>query len=131
MSREPSGILADVKGLAATALRAVHTRLELVALEVAEEKEWAVRFLAAAVTSLYLASFGLLLAVFAVAAWAPVDWRPIILGGCAFLFLAAGAAGLAGLCVAAKRRDPVLSDTIAVLKGDEKALREGLGPAGD
>ena len=58
---EAAGIVADVKGLAATGLRAVRTRLELLAIEVSEEKEWAVRFLAIAVTSLYLASFGLLL----------------------------------------------------------------------
>jgi hypothetical protein len=31
----------------------------------------------------------------------------------------------------ANRRNPPLADTIAVLKGDEKALREGLGATGD
>ena len=131
MTREPAGIVADVKGLAATGVRAVRTRLELLAIEVSEEKEWAIRFLALAVTSLFLASFGLLLAILALAAWAAPENRPAILGGFALAFLIAGAGGIAFIADAAQRREPPLADTIAVLKGDEKALREGLGATGD
>ena len=131
MAREAAGIVADVKGLAATGVRAVRTRLELLAIEVSEEKEWALRFLAIAVTSLYLASFGLLLAVFALAAWVDAEHRPAVLAGSALVFLVAGAVGIAFIVNGANRRNPPLADTIAVLKGDEKALREGLGATGD
>jgi uncharacterized membrane protein YqjE len=126
-----AGIVADVKGLAATGVRAVRTRLELLAIEVSEEKEWALRFLAIAVTSLYLASFGLLLAVLALAAWVDAEHRPLVLAGSALVFLVAGAGGIAFIVNGASRRHPPLADTIAVLKGDEKALREGLGATGD
>ena len=70
MVREATGIVGDVKGLASTGLRAVRTRLELLAIELNEEKAWAVRFLIVALAALYLVSFGILLAIFALVVWA-------------------------------------------------------------
>ena len=129
--RERSGIVGDVKGLAATGLRAVRTRLELVAIELKEEKAWALRFLVIAVAALYLLSFGLLLAIFALVVWASEENRPFILGSFAGVFLLAGAAGVAYILSASKGRTPLFQDTIAVLKGDEEALRAGLRGSGD
>lgn len=131
MDRESTGIIGDVKGLASTGLRAVRTRLELAAIELSEEKAWAVRFLVVAVAALYLVTFGLLLGIFALVLWASEANRPAILGGFAALFLLAGGAGIAYLMNASKHRRPLLRDTIAVLKGDEQALRDGLGATGD
>jgi uncharacterized membrane protein YqjE len=129
--REATGIVGEVKGLASTGLRAVRTRLELLAIELTEEKAWAVRFLVVAVAALYLLTFGLLLAIFALAVWASEENRPAILAGFAAVFVAAGAGGMAYVFVASKRRSPIFEETIAVLKGDEKALRENLGATGD
>ena len=125
------GIVADVKGLASTGLRAVRTRLELAAIELTEEKAWAVRFIVVAIAALYLATFGLLLAVFALVLWASEENRPAILAAFAAFFVAAGIGGFWYVAAAAKRRQPLLKETIAVLKGDEQALRHQLGPAGD
>ena len=47
------------------------------------------------------------------------------------LFLAAGAGGLWYIVTAARQRQPLFQDTIAVLKGDEQALRDGLRGTGD
>ena len=129
--REATGIVGDVKGLASTGLRAVRTRLELIAIELKEEKAWAVRFLVIAVAALYLLSFGLLLAIFALVVWASEENRPLILAACAGVFLLAGAGGVAYIMSAAKGRTPLFQETIAVLKGDEEALRAGLRSAGD
>jgi uncharacterized membrane protein YqjE len=129
--RESTGIVGDVKGLVATGLRALRTRLELLAIELTEEKAWAVRFLGIAVAALYLLTFGLLLAIFALVLWASEEHRPAILGGFSALFLLLGAGGLAYLVNAAKQRDPLFKDTIAVLKGDEHALQQGLRGTGD
>jgi len=129
--RERSGIVGDVKGLASTGLRAVRTRLELIAIELKEEKAWAVRFLVVAVAALYLLSFGLLLAIFALVVWASEENRPLVLGSFAGVFLLAGAAGVAYIMSASKGRTPLFQETIAVLKGDEEALRAGLRSAGD
>jgi uncharacterized membrane protein YqjE len=131
LDRESTGIIGDVKGIASTGLRAVRTRLELAAIELSEEKAWALRFLVVAVAGLYLVTFGLLLGIFALVLWASESNRPAILGGFAALFLIAGGAGIAYLMNASKHRRPLLQDTIAVLKGDEQALRDGLGAHGD
>lgn len=129
--REATGIVGDLKGLASTGLRAVRTRLELLAIELKEEKAWAVRFLVIAVAALYLLSFGLLLAIFALVVWASEANRPAILAGFSAVFLLGGAAGVLYIMSAAKGRAPLFQDTIAVLKGDEDALREGLRGSGD
>jgi uncharacterized membrane protein YqjE len=129
--REAGGIVGDVKALASTGLRAVRTRLELVAIELKEEKAWAVRFLVIAVAALYLLSFGLLLAIFALVVWASAESRPAILASFAGVFLIGGGAGVAYIINASKVRTPLFQETIAVLKGDEEALRAGLRGTGD
>lgn len=129
--REATGIVGDVRGLASTGIRAVRTRLELLAIELAEEKAWLVRYVVIAVAALYLLSFGLLLAIFALVLWAGEENRPLILGVCAAVFLAIGGGGAAYIYLASRKRHPILEDTIAVLKGDERALQGGLQGAGD
>ena len=131
MDRDSTGLIGDVKGIAQTGLRAIRTRLELAAIEITEQKAWAVRFLVIAVAGLYLVTFGVLLAIFALVLWAPETNRPAILGGFAAVFVLAGGAGIAYLVSASKQRDPLFKETIAVLKGDEQALRDGLGATGD
>ena len=131
MARESSGIIGDVKGLASTGLRAVRTRLELIAIELTEEKAWAVRFLIVALAALYLLSFGILLAIFALVVWASAENRPLILAVFAGVFVVLGAGGLAYIFAASRQRHPIFKETIAVLKGDEQALRAGLGATGD
>ena len=129
--REAAGIVGDVRGLASTGVRAVRTRLELVSIELAEEKAWVVRYIVVAVAALYLLAFGLLLAIFALALWASEENRPAILAGFAAAFLVAGVGGAAYIRSASRKRHPILAETIAVLRGDEKALRHGLQGAGD
>ena len=130
MGRE-SGIVADVRGLASAGLRAVRTRLELLSIELHEEKAWAVRFLIVAVCALYLATFGLLLAIAALVLWASEENRPAMLAAFAVFFVALGASGMAYIVLTTKRRAPFLEDTIAVLKGDEQALGQSLRATGD
>ena len=45
MFREAGNIVGDLRGLASTGVRAVRTRLELLGIELKEEKAWLVRFL--------------------------------------------------------------------------------------
>jgi uncharacterized membrane protein YqjE len=129
--REAKGIVGDVRGLASTGVRAVRTRLELLAIELKEEKAWAVRSLVVAVGALYLLTFGILLAIFALALWASEENRPLILAGFAAVFLLCGAGGVGYIVAQSKKRHPIFKETIAVLKGDEKALHEALQGAGD
>lgn len=131
MIRRVTGIVGDVRGIASTGLRAVRTRLELASIELTEEKAWLVRFVLVAVTSLYLLTFGLLLGVCALALFASEENRPVILGVGAAVFFLAGIGGGGYIILESRRRHPLLTDTIAVLKGDEQALQQGLQVAGD
>jgi uncharacterized membrane protein YqjE len=131
VDRESTGLIGDVKGIACTALRAARTRLELAVIELTEQKAWAMRFLVIAVAGIYLVTFGLVLAIFALALWASEANRPAILGGFAAVFVLAGAGGIAYLVNVSKQHEPMLKETIAVLKGDEQALGNGLGAPGD
>lgn len=131
MIRQVTGIVGDVRGIASTGLRAVRTRLELASIELTEEKAWLVRFLLIAVAALYLLTFGLLLGVCALALFASEENRPLILGICAAVFLLAGIGCGGYIFLQSRKRHPILEETIAVLKGDEQALRQGLQGAGD
>lgn len=130
MIRQVGGIVGDVRGLAATGVRAVRTRLELASIELAEEKAWMVRFVLVAVAGLYLITFGLLLGVCALTLWASEQNRPAILGGFTAAFLVVGIGCAVYIWLESRKRHPILQETIAVLKGDEQALRQLQG-AGD
>ena len=131
MLREAAGAVGDLKGLATTGVRALRTRLELLAIEVKEEKAWAVRFIVVAITALYLLTFGLLLGILALVLFAAEENRPAILAICAGAFLAFGVGAGAWLYSKSKSRHPLFQETIAVLKGDEQGLRELMGNPGD
>lgn len=132
MIREATHIVGDVRGLASTGVRAVRTRLELLAIEIKEEKAWVVRLLVVAVAALYLLTFGLMLGISALVLFASEENRPAILGACAGAFMLLGVAGALYIRSASKKRHPLFQETIAVLKGDEKGLHQILkGAAGD
>lgn len=131
MLREATSIVGDVRGVVSTGLRAVRTRLELLAIELKEEKAWAIRFLIVAAVALYLLTFGLQLGIFALVVWSAEENRPLILGGFAAAFLIAGAGAVAYIVSVSRHRSDLFQDTIAVLKGDEKALHQALRGTGD
>ena len=131
MIREATSIVDDIRGVAATGVRAVRTRLELVVLELKEEKAWLVRLVIVAIAALYLLTFGLLLAIFALALFASEENRPAILGIAAGIFILLGAGGATYIWLQSKKRHPILEDTIKVLKGDEQGLHQMLKAAGD
>ena len=131
MLREAAGAVGDLKGLAATGVRALRTRLELLGIEVKEEKAWALRFIIVALTALYLLTFGLLLGILALVLFASEANRPAILALCAGGFLAFGLGAAGWIYSQSRARRPLFEETIAVLKGDEQGLRDLMGSPGD
>ena len=131
MLREATTIVGDLRGMTSTGVRAVRTRLELLAIELKEEKAWALRFVLVAIAALYLITFGLILGIFALALFANEENRPAIVGICAAVFLLGGAGAAAYIYSASKKRHPLFQETIAVLKGDEKGLQQLLRGTGD
>lgn len=122
MSRQRAGLVDDARAIAATGVRAVRTRLELIEIEVATEKARIVRALAWGAAAFYLLSFGGVLAVVWAAQAVPEEWRLTALGLAALAFLACGAAALAFMSRSGAGRRPFLSTITAVLKRDEAAL---------
>src|SRR6185436_15684671 len=108
-------MIGDIRGIASTGVRAVRTRLELLAIELKEEKAWLVRLLIVAIAALYLITFGLLLGIIALALFASEENRPVIVAVAAGIFLAGGIVGAAYIVVSSKKRHPVFKNTIAVL----------------
>ena len=122
MVQERTGFIGDVASLASNGLRALRSRLELLTIELKEEKAWVVRFIVVALAAVYLISFGTLLAILAVSLAMPENARPAVLGGFGGFMLAAGVGSVIWMVVSAKKRSPPFQDTIATLKRDEQAL---------
>jgi uncharacterized membrane protein YqjE len=123
--------VADIKGIAATGVRAVRTRLELLAIEATEEKAWAMRFVMIAVAALYLLTFGLLLGIFALVLFASEANRPAILACAAGVFIVAGIGAGAYIASQSRKRHPIFEETIKVLQGDERGLTGMMRGTGD
>jgi uncharacterized membrane protein YqjE len=120
--RDSTGLVSNVLGLASDGLRMLRTRLELVAIEVQEEKAHAVRQIVVASVALYLLTFGTLLAILAIAMAIPPDSRETFFAILAVIFLGLGGAGIAWLASFTRRRT-MFSETLSVLSRDEQALR--------
>ena len=121
-NRESPGLIGDITSLASNGLRAVRSRLELLTIELKEEKAWVIRFIVVTVAAVYLISFGTLLAILAVSLAMPENTRPAVLGGFGGFMLAAGIASIVWIVMSAKKRAPPFEDTIATLKRDEQSL---------
>ena len=126
-NRDSPGLIGDVSSLATNGLRAVRTRLELLTIELREEKAWVIRFIVITVTAVYLISFGTLLAILAVSLAMPEATRPVVLGAFAGFMLVAGIGAVAWSVMSAKKRSHPFQDTIATLKRDEQSLAGAAG----
>jgi uncharacterized membrane protein YqjE len=121
-TRDSPGLISDVSSLASNGLRAMRTRLELLTIELKEEKAWVIRFIVVAVAAVYLISFGTLLAILAISLAMPEYTRPVVLGGFGGFMLVAGIGSIVWIVMSAKKRAPPFQDTIATLKKDEHSL---------
>ncbi len=123
MAGDPAGrLVGRARGLAATSIRAIRTRMELLAVEVQESGTRAVRDLLIAGMALNLLLLGLLLGAVWVVLVVPADLRRFLLGFFSLSFLLCGAGALWWLRSDTGARKPFLHTTLAILKDDEQAL---------
>jgi uncharacterized membrane protein YqjE len=120
VAREAPGIIGDVSSLAANGLRAIRSSLELLTIELKEEKAWVLRYIVVALGAVYFISFGTLLAILAVSLAMPENTRPAVLGGFGASCSRPASARSSGSC-RAKKRSPPFQDTIATLKRTSRA----------
>ena len=119
--RESAGLVGNVRGLASDGVRMVRTRLELFAIELQEERAHAVRQIVIASATLYLLTFGTLLAIIAIGLAVPEGSREAVFATLAVIFLVLG--GIGAYLASLTRNRTSFRDTIAVLGRDERALR--------
>ena len=117
-----SRLVRRARGFAATAVRAIRTRIELLGVEIQEEVARFVRHLLIALAALQLLVCGLMLAIAWIVLVLPVELRGLVLGIIALLIVLAGAGALAWLRLQGARRRPFLHATVAILRDDEEAL---------
>jgi uncharacterized membrane protein YqjE len=119
----PQGVLASVRGLAATGLALVQTRLQLLANEVEEQGVHGLRLLALGALALFCAATGVLL----VTAWIVIafwdNYRLLTVGLLALAYFAAAAVALLTLKARAAARPKLFAASLAELKRDRELLK--------
>ncbi len=119
------GLFESLKTLSASLIGIVHTRLELLSTDIAEEREHLIAFLLLALLALFCLGVGVLLLalMIVVAFWE--SHRLLALGGLTGLFLIAGA-GMAWLALhKARTRPRLFAASLAELSRDRQHLTSG------
>jgi uncharacterized membrane protein YqjE len=106
-----------------TFLSILHNRLELLTLELKEEKFWAVRTLILAVLAASLSVLSVVASLVTIAFVVPESARPWVMIGISVLLI--GGLVFCVLSLKARlNRPPMLSDTLAELKKDIACLKD-------
>jgi len=112
-----------LRRLSETFLSILHNRIELLTLELKEEKHWAVSTLIVAVLAACFAVLSIVAVLVTVAFLVPAETRPWVMIGISVVLLGGTAVCFFNL-KARLQRPPVLSDTLAELKKDIACLKD-------
>lgn len=125
MAQTTGGVSGPVRRLAASLLALGRIRLELLAIEVQEEKDRIASLLVWAVVTALLAGFGLVFAaLFAIVALWDTH-RLAALGAAAALFIGLAVLGVLRMKRLAGRRSTLFQSSIAELRQDSASLSAG------
>lgn len=122
MSNTQSGLLQGVRGLAATLMRSLKTRVELAQVELEQERHHLIRHLALLLLTVFFAAFGAVLVVVWLVLLLPEEWHTSLAGGAALVFLLIAGVSMLGLLRDRQERPALLGGFVEVLKGDIDAL---------
>ena len=111
-----------LKRLGETALSTLHNRLELLTLELKEEKYWLTHTLLFASFALVFGLLSIVAILVTVAFLTPAEARPWVMGGICVVCLG-GTAFCAIMLQKKLQREPPLKDTLAELKKDIECLK--------
>ncbi len=117
-NEQASSLLNSARRIVDTLLCTVRNRVELLALEVQEEKWRAVVLLAWAAAALFFAFTAAIVVTITIVAFAPSEARPFVLLGFSVLYLFLAVLAVIGLKRQLRDRPAPLSDSIAELKKD-------------
>lgn len=117
------GLYDSIKGLGATGVAIVRTRLELLSTELAEEKERLLTQMLLGLAALFFIGLGIILAALflTVALWE--SHRLLVLGMLTVLFLGLGIAALVAAAKFARTQSKLFSASLAELSKDQDHLK--------
>lgn len=123
-SPPPSGVIDTVRSFLASWIAVVKTRVEIISVELEEQREWLESLILMALAALFCLSLGLiLLTLFVVVLFWETDGRMWVLGGFAALYLFGGAALWFMLRSKMKAKPKFFSTTAAELGKDYASLQ--------
>lgn len=117
------GLFDSVKGLAASSVAIVRTRLELLSTEVAEEKERFLSLLWLGMAALFFIGLGIIFAALLLTAALWENHRLLVLAILTLLFLGLGLAALSMALKQARSDSRLFSASLAELSKDQDHLR--------
>jgi uncharacterized membrane protein YqjE len=122
----PAGLFSALKGIAATLLASVRTRLELLSNEIEAGKLRAIELMLLALATGFCFGVGVILAVLLLAAmfW---EQRLAVLAGCMFVFFALGGVLLVRFRRETRRSDGIFAASVAELEQDMRQLKAMTG----
>lgn len=120
----PSGMVDTIRSFLATWVAVVKTRVEIISVEIEEQREWLESLIVLAVAALFCISLGLiLLTLFVVVLFWDTAGRMWVLGGFAGLYLIGGTVLSLVLRAKMKAKPKLFAATAAELSKDYAALQ--------
>ncbi len=116
------GLLDSLRRFGSTALEIIHTRIELFATELDEERARIARALWLAVIGIFCLSLGILLVVLFLVVLFWDNHRLLVLGLLALGFLGAGSAAMLALRARLSQRTKLFAQTLDELQRDRERL---------
>lgn len=120
---ESPSTASTLRRVSETVLSIVHNRLELLTLELKEEKHWAVATLIIATLAASFSILSIVAVLVTVAFLVPAEARPWVMIGISVLMIG-GLLGCVFILKARLNRPPALADTLAELKKDIACLKD-------
>jgi uncharacterized membrane protein YqjE len=120
----PGGVVDTVRSFMASWIAVVKTRVEIISVEIEEQREWLEHLILMALAALFCISLGLiLLTLFIVVLFWETDARLWVLGGFALLYLGGGLGMWFALRSKMKSKPKLFASTAAELGKDYSALQ--------
>jgi len=120
---EHSGLFSSLRRMAETALGTVQNRVELLAIELREEKCWLISTLLWSAAAMFFSGIAIVLLVGTSLYFVPASARLWVAIGFIVLFSYVALNAIVGLRRSMQRKRPPLSDTIGELKKDIEWIR--------
>jgi uncharacterized membrane protein YqjE len=120
----PNGVVDTVRSFLATWVAVVKTRVEIISVELEEQREWLEHLILMALAALFCISLGLILfTLFIVVLFWDTQGRLWVLGGFALLYLGGGTGLWFALRAKMKSKPKLFAATTAELSKDYSALQ--------